>query len=531
MLDSGILDQIQSLVIDASQVVSYKWLSRNFSVSSNAAKRILEEFAKLNEGSKVEVVYAVCGWSKSEPRTYNVQLVPKVKLQEAKQGFDGSASQHVYSVQPCLPKDPAQLFSAEYVQAQELFMQPRDVDNCLRDNRFSSVSYSHVTRGVGGSKSVIDQHKSEPSSSAIPSPSIPPSSKIVAGSITPKADPLALQPALPHSVVQKETAVKTTMGGAVVKEENAGKNSTTSAVPGKVVTENVATGKKKMGATGGGSSLANLWGKAPAKVKAATPPLSAAVPTVVTGDAEAAIRAREGDGSEPSSDEEATDFARIRRCQAKNGKGRKRQVVFDEDLSEDEEGMNSQVAINLASPEPFKKKTQVKREGENDSGAKVDLPGPTEMEIDDESNIFDNPQSDLGITVPEEVNKPVESSVGVKREAESASGPGANAKAPTGPKRKKVLKSRINDRGKEVTEVVWEVDGVEEIPEGKPSLVPDKVPAPPVASKMPAERPSAPAKAPQKSTTKAPGKAGGKAASKGQGAGQGSLLSFFKKKT
>lgn len=111
--------------------------------------------------------------------------------------------------------------------------------------------------------------------------------------------------------------------------------------------------------------------------------------------------------------------------------------------------MNSQVAINLASPEPFKKKTQVKREGENDSGAKVDLPGPTEMEIDDESNIFDNPQSDLGITVPEEVNKPVESSVGVKREAESASGPGANAKAPTGPKRKKVLKSRINDRGKE----------------------------------------------------------------------------------
>lgn len=38
MLNSGILDQIQSLVIDASQVVSYKWLSRNFSVSSNAAK-------------------------------------------------------------------------------------------------------------------------------------------------------------------------------------------------------------------------------------------------------------------------------------------------------------------------------------------------------------------------------------------------------------------------------------------------------------------------------------------------------------
>jgi DNA polymerase delta subunit 3 len=64
----------------------------------------------------------------------NIVCLP-ITYTEAKQGFDGSASQHVYSVQSCLPKDPAQLFSTEYVQAQELFMQPRDVDNCLRDNR------------------------------------------------------------------------------------------------------------------------------------------------------------------------------------------------------------------------------------------------------------------------------------------------------------------------------------------------------------------------------------------------------------
>lgn len=478
---------------------------------------------KVNEGNKVEVVYAVCGWSKCEPRTYNVQLVPKVKLHEAKEGFDEPASQHVYSVQPCLPKDPAQLFSAEYVQAQELFMQPRDVDNCLRDNRFSSVSYSHVSRGIGGSKSVIDQLKAEPSASAFP-----PSLKSAAGSITPKADPQGPQVTPPLSTGQKEAAVKNTEGGAVAKDESARKRSSTGAVPGKVVPENVAVGKNKSGATGGASSLANLWGKAPAKAKAATP---AAVPTLITGDAEAAIRATEGDGSEPSSDEEASDFARIRRCQAKNGNGRKRQVVLDEDISEDEEGMNSHVAINLASPEPFKRKTQVKTDAENDSGAKIDLPGPTEMELDEESKIVR--QSDLGVTVPEEVSKPVESSVGVKREAESGSGPRASAKPPPGPKRKKVLKTRINERGKEVTEVVWETDGVEEIPEGKSLLVPQMTPAPPVASKIPPDGPAAPAKAPQKgSTTKAPGKVGGKAAaSKGQGSGQGSLLSFFKKKT
>lgn len=140
--------------------------------------------------------------------------------------------------------------------------------------RFSSVSYSHVSRAVGGSKSVIDQHKAEPS------PALPPSSKIVAGSITPKTEPQALQPTASHSAVQKEAGViKNAVEGAVVKEESAGK----SAVPSKAVPENASIGKKKPGATGGASSLANLWGKAPAKVKAATPPVSEAKPALVTG--------------------------------------------------------------------------------------------------------------------------------------------------------------------------------------------------------------------------------------------------------
>ncbi|KAG0559817.1 hypothetical protein KC19_10G131500 [Ceratodon purpureus] len=548
LLDSGILDQIQSLVFDASQVVSYKWLSRKFSVSSNAAKRILQEFAKQNEGNKVEVVYTVSGWSKCEPRAYSVQLVPKAKLHDAKHEFDGSASHHVYSVQPCLPKDPAQLFIGEYVQAQELFLQPLDVNNCLRDNRFGSVSYSHVSRDIGGSKSVIDKHKGMPSSS------VPLSSKTAAGSITPKLEPQALQPTPSNPVSQKEAAVKNTVAVAVAKGENSSKNSTTIGVPTKAGTENVVTEKKKTGATGGGSSLANLWGRAPAKVKDTTPPETTAKPVRVSGDEaepssdeEAGIRAMENDGSEPgkagnramendgselSSDQEASDFARIRRCQAaKNGKGRKRQVVFDEDLSDDEDVMNSQVAINLASPLPFKKKPQVKTDEPKKMKAevKIDHTGPTEMEIDEEKKTISNLQSDVVASILEISSKPVESSGGVKREAESESGPGTSAQPPSGPKRKKVFKTRINESGKEVTEVVWETNGVEEISEGKPAPVADKVPVPPAVSKVPAERPSAPAKAPQKTTAKGPGKAGGKAAAKGPG--QGSLLSFFNKKT
>lgn len=43
--------------------------------------RVLQEFAEQNDGNKIEVVYVVSGWSKSDPRTYSVQLVPKAKLQ------------------------------------------------------------------------------------------------------------------------------------------------------------------------------------------------------------------------------------------------------------------------------------------------------------------------------------------------------------------------------------------------------------------------------------------------------------------
>ena len=113
---------------------------------------------------------------------------------------------------------------------------------------------------------MIDQHKAEPSSS------VPPSPKNVADAVTPKPEP---QPTPFNPGSQKEAAAKIAVGGAVVKEESAA----TAGVRTKTATENVVTGKKKPGVTGGGSSLANLWGKAPAKVKDPTPP----EPALVTG--------------------------------------------------------------------------------------------------------------------------------------------------------------------------------------------------------------------------------------------------------
>ncbi|CAL5391796.1 unnamed protein product [Camellia sinensis] len=50
---------------------------------------------------------------------------------ESKQEFNGNYSVQVYTVQACIPKYPAALWNAEFVQAEELLRQPSTIDNCL----------------------------------------------------------------------------------------------------------------------------------------------------------------------------------------------------------------------------------------------------------------------------------------------------------------------------------------------------------------------------------------------------------------
>nr|GMD90249.1 nucleolin 1 isoform X2 [Ipomoea batatas] len=130
----SILDEIQAIVSDKLQVVSYKWLSRNFLVSSNVAKRLLQEFVE-KHGNGLEVVYSLSGWLKNTPSTYHIRIVSSPKL-AAKQEFKENCSVQVYSVQACIPKDPAALWNSEFVQAEELFKQAHLADNCLWDNRY-----------------------------------------------------------------------------------------------------------------------------------------------------------------------------------------------------------------------------------------------------------------------------------------------------------------------------------------------------------------------------------------------------------
>ena len=65
---------------------------------------------------------------------------------EAKEEFDGNCSVGVYSVQACIPNDPAALWNAEFVQAEKFFKQAPMVENCLRDNRYISFCFTHINK-------------------------------------------------------------------------------------------------------------------------------------------------------------------------------------------------------------------------------------------------------------------------------------------------------------------------------------------------------------------------------------------------
>lgn len=152
--------------------------------------------------------------------------------------------------------------------------------------RFSSVSYSLVTRSVVRSKSTLIHESSTPPSTSIPIPGLSTSAKPPIDSKAPQTEaqehrPIFAPKPAPSSAtggvaVKKEGSVK----DSFVKEETAGKISTTSGAAAKGAVENVGAGKKKMGSAGGGS-LANLWGKAPPKTK--TSPSKPAKPIVIAG--------------------------------------------------------------------------------------------------------------------------------------------------------------------------------------------------------------------------------------------------------
>ncbi|GLT72423.1 hypothetical protein SLA2020_443600 [Shorea laevis] len=467
----GILEEIQVLVSDKLQVVSYKWLSRNFLVSSNVAKRLLAEFVE-KHCSELEIVYTLSGWLKCNPPSYHIKLVTGPKLAEAKQEFDGTCSVQVYSIQACIPKDPAALWNAEFVQAEELFKQHSNIDNCLRDNRFCGISNSFVKRNVDGTPVSIAAAQPKTVETSGPSKNNSAQSNVVSPFLKNKVEQSSSKFALQSPSVVKD-----------VRSDDTG-------------------------------LLANLLDRASAKSKSTCAP--ADNPPICVHEA-----AEEG-----GTDDDAHD---VNFKGVSNGQGnRKRKVVLD--LSDEDEYED---AINLASPDPPKELENAKIFTSKNANLIVDKPKENEPNIKEERTTNGEPNKLLGkeTSVASKSTNGKRSSPTKNENQLSESGMNKKDKVtgavPNSPKRKKVMKTRIDERGREVTEVVWEGEAAEvkkveseTTSKADSNAVTNTINRPPAAKKSSAVGSTAPN----------PGsKAGNKKAGKAKDPKQGNILSFFKK--
>lgn len=524
----GILQDIESLVSDQLQVVSYKWLSRNYLLSSNAAKRLLEELVE-KHGNGLEVVYALSGWLKIDPPSYHIRLVTGSKLEEAKQEFDGSCSVHVYSVQTCIPKDPAVLWNAEFVQAEELFKQPSTIDNCLRDNRFCAISNSFIKRNVEGTPSSVSATQIQSGVGLGPSRSSFASQNVAAPqSLQHKGGQSSSKVGFPSPNLVKDVKSETTGVQDQANKAPTNKDKVPSMPANKKKVEN---GKSSSGTEG---SLANFWSRASTKSKA-----SGASETSAVASAEAQICAREAvEVGGVSSDDDGQDMNFKR---ASNGEGtRKRRVVLD--FSDDDEFEN---AVNLVSPERGQSgqdlKESIKTLVPEKSNSKVDKP------VNDKSEVREK------VTIDKGSNRPMKNdSTAITNDRTSGTSPKEKAHSslpendvnkkdkltkttPESPKRRKVLKTRIDERGREVTEVIWEGEETEAkkanngMAEKTDSGTIKKVENNTANSNV--NRPPAAKKSPTVGST-TPSNPTGKAGNKKTGnkdPKQGNILSFFKR--
>uniref|UniRef100_A0A804QLC2 DNA polymerase delta subunit 3 n=1 Tax=Zea mays TaxID=4577 RepID=A0A804QLC2_MAIZE len=502
-----LLPQIHALFSDPLRVISYKWLSRNFSVSSNDAKRLLQEFVD-KHGTDLQVIYSVSGWLKSNPENYCVKLVSGPKL-EARHGFKDSCSVQIYSIQACIPKDTAVLWNHEFVQAEELFNQPFDDENCLRDNRFCGVLNSFVKRTSNG-KHVSSLPPKPLNSAAVVEQSKP--------SVTPKEQFVTAQQqdllvSSKHGAGNKSEKDNSTLldkaGNApVVKEQSIDAHASKSrAHNGKTMPNN-------------GGSLANMWGRASTKPKPPSTTNSTVVESVAAT-LDAQICAKEEADGNSSDDEQGIKYKR----ESTNANNRKRRAVFD--FSDDEEDEN---IISIASPEVLKQRTpdpvietaEDAEVNQKNLENKDDVPNTekgSSMGVDSDftsecKTKTVNTMNHSGITLKEKSSDPPVSN----KKQDSAVEP-----ASTAPKRRKVLKTRIDERGREVTEAVWEGEGsADDKAEKNVSTT----------AASGATLPSKPKPATSTDQIKAPSKtaAGNKKPAKAKaGTKQGSIMSFFKK--
>lgn len=474
-------------------------------MSSNDAKRLLQEFVN-KHGTGLQVIYSVSGWLKNSPENYCVKLTSGPKLEEARQEFKDSCSVQVYSIQACIPKDTAVLWNPEFVQTEELFNQPFDEENCLRDNRFCGISNSFVKRTANGKhvSSLPPKPINSVAAAAQSKPSSAPKEQSVTGRQQGLPGPSSPKKGASNKAEKDNSSVLDKAANVpVVKEPSIAVHAN----------KNKAQNGKALPSNGG--SLATMWGRASAKPKTPVTTNSTALPSVaVTADAQ--ICAKE-EADADSSDDERVHYKRG----SSGANNRKRRAVFD--FSDDDEEDN---VVAIASPEPPEQcapnpvteaaqdKKPKQKDLENKQEKASDVKGftrGTDSEFTSECKTkSDNTINHSGITLKEMSNDSPTNDNKQDHAAETAS---------TSPKRRKVSKTRIDERGREVTEVVWEGEAASDKAEKN------------VTNNDAASRPTLPSK-PQPAANTNRVNASSKTTGKKKpavGTKRGNIMSFFKK--
>ncbi|GIL47989.1 hypothetical protein Vafri_4712 [Volvox africanus] len=520
-----ILQELISLVHDELKVLSYKWVARHYSISANTAKRVLFQLAE-HQRDKVRTVYLVSGWTKQEPPSHVHRLVEAEQLQVLRESLGDITGMHVYSVAPNQATNPDSLWQVTYQQSQQLLKeimsgQPSASAEVFRNNSCSAVRFT------------APQQQARQPTAAAPAPhpakGAGPGQRTAQPQQQPQQSERRAKQAETDTAVGNVTTVAPTVAAAAPassppKTEEASPHKASGPSPHKA-----AVGKAAAATLAKPNTLANMWGKASTKPKAAA---AAAAPAVM---AEASAEAAPTAVPVPApiagdEDEEDTPVHVV----AGRGRGRKRRGAQIEE-SEDEGGEEPVVeAAMAAAPTEVEDLLRHRGKGRDSKGAKAK--GTSKGDKEEKGKAAGTKRSKAAAAVPTASPAPVleavesnggddtnmdeavmgalETAAAVAPQQQPALLKPAGA-AGGGARGRKVTRTYINDQGEEVTEEVWEDGPVPLQPQQQPQQ-PAVPPATAAAKGKPAAKPPA---------------AGNKTAKgKAPAAGQKSMTAFFNKK-
>ncbi|KAK9833500.1 hypothetical protein WJX84_002930 [Apatococcus fuscideae] len=521
LANEDILQELEVVVGEELQVVSFKWLSRRYGLQVNIAKQLLFAFVERHK-SKVKATYLLAGWTKSEPSQHIVRLVDQDKLLKSRETLAPVTSLHVYSIQPTQPKDPAELWNVDNGQLGQLFddMVKLSLDNCLVDNRWGAVACPDAKRDP--KLAVRPPMPARPSTTAAAPDKKSKASKGTGGGIIAAIDAVAAGATASKQGVAA-TSIATGPGqsqapGAAADEPDPDIAAAPSKEAPSDQVERKPSGGSKPGPASkppsqqsrgkGKSALASMWSKAPAKTSKAAAPSKGEQPgqqpMAGPADAEEALRQAEA-GSGSNSDDELPPVrqAFLRNNSQKSaqqleesesdedeprnpaqaslkqnaggsvagGTAKRRRVVLEDESSDEDEDEEvatgdqegSAVDVDAPSAEPpakgrpkgagkaratqeAKKGKTAKRKGADSTPA---ASGEEGIDIDIDDTGEGGSQQDGKRKRASQKEKPVQKLGPAKAGAEQG---------PEGRKRRKVPRSSYNEKGEEVTEMVWEED-------------------------------------------------------------------------